>query len=84
MKLVGRKALNHNGSKVISTQQSVQGLWTSNMFNTPPTHGILEFKSLPEYPIKESDVIREKPYVKRALPKTWTRKAHNHKSVPNI
>ena len=54
------------------------------MFNTPPSHGILQFKSLPDYPIKESEVAKPKTYVKRSLPKTWTRKSHNHKDVPNI
>ncbi len=54
------------------------------MFNTPASHGILEFKSLPDYKIKESDVAKPKPYVKRSLPKTWTRKSHNPRNIPNI
>jgi len=82
--LVGRKALTHNGPKVFGSNQSVQGLWKSNMFNTPLSHGILEFKSMPEYPIKESDVAPEKPHVKKELPKTWTRKSKNHTKIPNI
>ena len=54
------------------------------MFNTPPSHGILEFKSIPEYPIKEKDVAPLRPNVKKSLPKTWTRKSHIARSIPNI
>jgi hypothetical protein len=54
------------------------------MFNTPPSHGILEYKTIPEYHIKESDVLHPKPHVKKALPKTWTRKSHNPRKTPNI
>ena len=76
--------MTHNGPKVIGSHQSIQGLWRSNMFNTPPSHGILQYKSLPDYPIKESQVAPNKPYVKRSLPQTWTRKSSSHKKVPNI
>jgi hypothetical protein len=54
------------------------------MFNTPPSHGILQFKSMPELPIKEDDVAPLKPYVEKSLPKTWYRKKHKPRSVPHF
>ena len=29
----GRKALKHNSKKVVSTQKSIQGEWTNNLWN---------------------------------------------------
>lgn len=54
------------------------------MFNTPPSHGILSFRSLPKYPFEQDDVAPAKPYVKKSLPKTWNRKGHHNRKIPDI
>ena len=77
--LDGRKALKHNGPKVYSSTQSVQGLWRNNMFNNNPSHGILSFKEMPELPIKEDEYAPLQPYVEKTFPKTWNRKKQNSK-----
>ena len=49
------------------------------MFNNNPTHGILSYRGMPEYPVKEDDYAPLVPYVEKSLPKTWNRKKNKSK-----
>jgi hypothetical protein len=69
--IVGRRSIRHEGYKVSTQRQSIQGHWESNLFNSYPRHGILEFKQLPADPLKLEDIGAVKPNVKKNLKKTY-------------
>jgi hypothetical protein len=68
----GRRAVAHAGYKVATFKKSIQGLWTSNMWNTYPKHDILEYKTMPLSPVKGDDYLLKKNLKKRP-PRTYTR-----------
>jgi hypothetical protein len=72
--IVGRRPIRHEGDKVSTQRKSIQGPWESNLFNTYPRHGILEFKQLPPDPLKLEDIGAVKPNVKRNLKKNNVRR----------
>jgi hypothetical protein len=77
--LVGRRSQRHEGYKVKTTRQSVQGLWQANMFNTFPRHGILQFKSVPKDPISLEDIGAVRDNVKRNKRQTYVRRYKSRK-----
>ncbi len=60
---IGRKAIKHNGFRVISFNKSIQGTWKPGMFNTKPYHLMQHFPQFPVIDIeqlaKEKHVIRK-------------------------
>jgi hypothetical protein len=71
--IVGRRALQHAGHKVATFRKSIQGPWSSHMWDNTPKHEVLQFKDMPEHGLTQENVGVKRKNVKRNLPKTYYR-----------
>jgi len=50
---IGKRAIKHNGFRVISFNKSIQGTWKPGMFNSKPYHLMQHFPQFPSIQIEE-------------------------------
>lgn len=80
---VGKRAIKHNGFRVISFNKSIQGTWKPGMFEQNPYHQMLHFPQFPSIDIerlaREKQIIRRDARVPKPHPtKNYTRSKHEY------
>lgn len=60
---MGRKSLDHNSHKVVTSRKSIQGQWDSNTWDRNPQHEIENIKQIPSHQLPEP-IVKEIPLYK--------------------